>query len=89
MTPRLRSRGGLGLSRRLLLGGSSWCLLLRLGLVCGSVHLAAVGRGPKRKVVAQELHDEGAVAVRLLGKAVELSNRVVKGLLGEVACTIR
>lgn len=37
-------------------------------------------RCPEREVVAQELHDEGGVLVRLLGKRVELRNRVVKRL---------
>ena len=37
-------------------------------------------RCPEREVVAQELHDEGGVFVRLLGKRVELRNRIVERL---------
>lgn len=37
-------------------------------------------RCPEREVVAQELHDEGRVFVRLLGKRVELRNRIVERL---------
>ena len=40
------------------------------------------------EVVAEELHDEGAVAVGLLAEAVELGDGVVEGLLGEVAGTV-
>ncbi len=71
---------GLGL---LLLGG----LVLLLGGLGGgaALGLAVVGRGPEGEVVAQELHDEGAVAVRLLRERVELGDRVVEGLLGQVA----
>jgi len=34
------------------------------------------------------LHDQGAVAVALLGERVKLGNSVVEGLLGEVASTV-
>ena len=40
-------------------------------------------------VVPEELHDQGRVLVRLLAQGVELRDRVVKGLLGEVARAIR
>lgn len=89
---RLRSgRGSLALSgssggRR---GGGLLLLLLGLALASGSLLLGAVGRGPEGEVVAEELHDEGAVAVGLLAKAVELGNGVVESLLGEVASTVR
>ena len=43
------------------------------------------GRRSKGEVVAEELHDEGAVAVRILAEAVKLDHGVVEGLLGEVA----
>ena len=42
-------------------------------------------RGPECEVVAEELHDEGAVFVRLLVEGVELGNGIVKRLLGKVA----
>lgn len=75
------SSSGLGLFRgggRLLLGGG----------LAGSLGLGAVRRRPEGEVVAEQLHDEGRVAVRLLGERVELGNGVVKGLLGEVARTV-
>lgn len=75
---------GLGL---LLLGG----LALGLGGVGRGgrgLGLAAVRRRPERQVVAEELHDQGAVAVRLLGERVELGDGVVKRLLREVASTV-
>lgn len=50
--------------------------------------LVTVRRGPEGEVVAQELHDEGAVAVALLGEGVKLGNGVVKGLLGKMAGTV-
>ena len=51
---------------------------------------AASGSPPSEEVqrvevVAQELHDQRAVAVGLLGERVELGDGVVEGLLGEVA----
>lgn len=54
----------------------------------GGLGLSALGRGPEGKVIAEELHDEGAVAVRLLGEGVELGNGIIKSLLGEVACAV-
>lgn len=50
--------------------------------------LVAIGRGPESEIVTQKLHDEGAVTVALLREGVELSDGVVKGLLGEVAGTV-
>jgi len=41
--------------------------------------------GPEGEVIAEELHDEGGVLVRVLGEGVEVSDGVVKGLLGETA----
>lgn len=73
----LRGLGSLG--RLLLLRGLSWS---------SSFGLAAVGRGPEGQVVAEELHDEGAVTVRLLRQRVELSNGIVESLLGKVAGTV-
>ena len=79
---------GLGL---LLLGGRSG-LALGLGSIGlggrGLLGLSGVRRRPEGQIVAQELHDERAVAVRLLGKRVKLGNSVVKGLLREVASTV-
>lgn len=34
------------------------------------------------------MHDQGAVAVALLGERVKLGNSVIEGLLGEVASTV-
>ena len=92
-----RNRGDLvlGLSGGLLglglLGGGLGALALLLlgGLGTRAFSLSIVGRGPEGKVVAQQLHDQGAVTVRLLGKRVELGNSVIKGLLGKVASTVR
>ena len=70
--------------RRSLLGR----LVLGLGCLGRSLGLVAVRRGPESEVVAEKLHDEGAVAVGLLGERVELSNGVVEGLLGKVASTV-
>lgn len=74
----LNGGGGLSLGGLLLLGG---------GRVAG-LSLVAVRRCPEGEVVTEELHDEGAVTVGLLGQRVELSNGVVEGLLGEVASTV-
>ena len=78
---RLLSGLGLLLSR---LGGVA---LLLLGL-SSALGVTALGRSPEGKVIAEKLHDEGAVAVGLLGERVELSNGVVEGLLGKVASTV-
>lgn len=82
----LRGSSGSGLLSRLgllLCGLGGLLALLLLGLARGlTLALAALGRGPEGEVVAQELHDEGAVAVGLLGERVKLGNGVVKGLLG-------
>jgi hypothetical protein len=86
MQRRLRSGCGLGLggggSRG---GGSLLLLLLGLALASSSLLLGSVRGSPEGEVVTEELHDEGAVAVRLLAEAVELGDGVVEGLLGEVA----
>jgi len=42
-------------------------------------------RSPEGQVVAQQLHDQSAVFVRLFGQGVELRNRVVERRLGQVA----
>lgn len=78
---------GLGL---LLLGSRSLTRLGLGGIGLGGrrLGLGAVRRRPEGEVVAEELHDEGAVAVRLLGKRVKLGNSIVKGLLSEVASTV-
>ncbi len=83
----LRSSSRLLSGLGLLLGGLGGLslLLLGLGLTLG---LTAVGRGPEGEVVAQQLHDEGAVTVRLLRERIELGNGVVKRLLGQVAGTV-
>jgi hypothetical protein len=84
---RLLGRGLVGLA----LGGLLLCrlvLLGRLGPGGTGLGLASVGRRPECQVVAEQLHDERRVAVRLLGQRVELGNGVVEGLLGEVASTV-
>jgi hypothetical protein len=81
----LRGSSGSLLCLLLLLGG----LLLILGGLGGStLTLSVVGRGPEGKVVTEELHDQSAVTVRLLRQRVELSNGIIKGLLGKVASTV-
>jgi hypothetical protein len=95
-TERVRLSSSSRGSSRCLLGlglGSSRCVLGGLGLVLGGVGsgtlaLVAVRRRPESQIVTEELHDEGAVAVRLLGERVELGNGVIEGLLGEVASTV-
>mmetsp|Transcript_72465 Transcript_72465/g.198547 ORF Transcript_72465/g.198547 Transcript_72465/m.198547 type:complete len:261 (+) Transcript_72465:279-1061(+) len=47
--------------------------------------LLVVLRRPEGEVVAEELHDERRVLVALLVERVELRDRVVEGLLGELA----
>ena len=44
---------------------------------------------PQRQVVPQQLHDQCAVLVALLVQGVELRDRLVKGLLGQLARTVR
>lgn len=46
-------------------------------------------RRPEGEVVAEELHDEGRVLVALLVERVELGDRIVEGLLREVARLLR
>ncbi len=70
--------GGLGISRLLLLSGGR----------VSSLGLVAIRRCPEGEVVTEELHDEGAVTVRLLRKRVELSNGIIESLLGKVASTV-
>lgn len=86
----LRSSSGSGLLGSGLSGllGLSSLLLLRSLNGSGALGLSAVGRGPESEVVAEQLHDEGAVTVRLLRQRVELSDGVVKGLLSKVASTV-
>lgn len=78
----LRRIGLVGLSRSRLLR------LLRSFTTRRGLSLTAVGRGPEGKVIAEELHDESAVTVGLLGKRVELSDGVIESLLGKMASTI-
>ena len=73
------------LGSSLWLGGGLWLSWL---LLSGGLGLSALGRGPEGEVIAEELHDEGAVTVRLLGERVELGDGIVESLLGEVACTV-
>ncbi|KAJ9287614.1 hypothetical protein DTO027B5_7489 [Paecilomyces variotii] len=82
--------GGSLLSLGLGGGGSGLTLsLLFLDLTgTGGLGLVAIGRGPEGKVVTQQLHDESAVTVGLLGERVKLGDRIVEGLLGKVASAI-
>lgn len=80
--------GRLGLLLLLLSRCSGGGIILGLILLGGTLALVTVRRGPKGQVVPQELHDQGAVAVALLGEGVELCNSVIEGLLGEVACAV-
>lgn len=85
-----------GLDRLSLLGlllgrssGLSGSRDLLLGLILlDALAVVTVGRGPESKVIAQQLHDQGAVTVALLREGIELGNGVIERLLGEVACTI-
>lgn len=86
------SLGG-GLVSLGLLGGSGLLgtlALLLLGGIGGasSLALSVVGRSPQSQVVAQELHDQSAVAVRLLGEGVKLGNGIIKCLLGQMASAV-
>lgn len=45
--------------------------------------------GPEREVVAQQLHDERGVLVRLLGERVQLGDGVVEGRLRQPARAVR
>lgn len=46
-------------------------------------------RGPQREVVAQQLHDERRVLVRLLGERVQLGDGVVERRLRQPARAVR
>lgn len=84
----LRLLSRLSLLGGLLLGGSGLLGSSRSTLLLSALSILAIGRGPESEVVPQELHDQSAVAVALLGQGVKLGNGVVEGLLGEVACTV-
>ena len=76
-------RSGLDLLSRLL----TFCLG---PIMCtAALGLGRFGGGPEGEVVAQELHDEGRVAVRVLTKAVEFCYGLIKAILGEVTGTVR
>ena len=51
--------------------------------------LTTIRRGPESEIIPEELHDQRAIAVGLLGQGVELGNSIIKGLLGKVARTVR
>ena len=51
--------------------------------------LLLIVRGPKGKVVTEQLHDESRVLVALLVERVELGDGVVEGLLGQLARGVR
>ena len=71
---RLLSLGGLGL----LLGRS----------LAGGLGVSTIRRCPEGEVVAEELHDQGGVALRFLRQRVELGDGVVEGLLSQMAGAI-
>lgn len=86
-------RLGLGLGRLvslglcLLLGGSSGRGSLVLGRIgsrrrgrSGALGLGVVGGRPQGEVVAEQLHDKGAVLVGVLVESVEFGDRVIEGL---------
>lgn len=82
----LGSRSSLCLLRRFSRGTAlRWLLLLRGITSRASFTLTTIRRCPQGQVVSEQLHDQSAVAVGLLGERVELSDGIVKGLLGEVA----
>lgn len=41
------------------------------------------------QVVSQQLHDQCGILVALLTESVELSNSIIEGLLGKMACLVR
>ena len=62
-------------------GEARWCVALPVLSVAGD--LASLDLFlPQREVLAQQLHDEGGVPVRLLVEGVELGGGVVEGLAG-------
>jgi hypothetical protein len=74
--------------RLFCLGFLSFWLSLLGCLSSSSLGFSTIRRGPEGKVVAEQLHDECAIAVGFLGQRVELSNSVIESLLGEMACTV-
>ena len=46
-------------------------------------------RGPKRQIVAQQLHDQRRVLVRILRQRVQLRDGVVECALGDLARLVR
>ena len=68
-----------------LLGGSAF---LWRSLAGSSFGLVAIRGSPEGEVVTEQLHDQGAITVRLFRQRVELRNGIVKGLLGEMACAV-
>lgn len=87
----LRDGLSFGLGLGLCGGGLScnWCLILCYLSCGGGLSLSSVRGRPEGQVVAEQLHDQGAVAVGLLGERIKLSNSVIECLLGKVARAIR
>jgi hypothetical protein len=69
-------------------GGLSWLGLFGLWCLTSLGWFSAIRRCPKGEVITEELHDEGAVPVRLLGQRVELGNGIVECLLGKMASAV-
>src|SRR3546814_9191830 len=59
-----------------------------VGIVGASIVVVLAIRSPEGQVVAEQLHDQGAVLVRLLREGVKLSNRIVESLLSQVASAV-
>mmetsp|Transcript_2923 Transcript_2923/g.5010 ORF Transcript_2923/g.5010 Transcript_2923/m.5010 type:complete len:233 (+) Transcript_2923:722-1420(+) len=62
--------------------------LLHLHLYTHRVAISLHVRCPECEVVAQQLHDQGAVLVALLAQGVQLRNGLVEGLLCQMAGTL-
>jgi len=52
------------------------------------IALVGLVRGPQGEVVSEQLHDQGGVLVRLLRQRVQLRDRVIERLLGEVTGSV-
>jgi hypothetical protein len=69
-------------------GGRFSDLRVLLRCLSTSLSLTTVRRRPESQIVSEQLHDQCAVAVRLLGERVELGDCIIESLLGKVAGTV-
>ena len=53
--------------------------------ICNAILPTCCVGGPEGEVVPQQLHDEGGVLVAVLVESVQLGDRVVESLLGQLA----